>query len=181
MVEIGKIIRAFRNQRKMTLKALAVESDISPSYLSQIENDQVNMNMSVLEKISNALKVPIYMFFLQENINNISFIKNGERDKVVRNDNVTIELLTGPQITSMDIHIMDIPPKYKSPEYASHQGEEFMHVLEGGMTIDFSGYKSITLGIWDSVAYSSRIPHSISSEEGCKVLVNSTTPPIGLI
>ena len=51
MIKIGKIIRAFRAERKMTLKELAAKAEISTSYLSQIENDQVNMNLSVLESI----------------------------------------------------------------------------------------------------------------------------------
>ncbi|MDR1050347.1 MAG: helix-turn-helix domain-containing protein, partial [Deltaproteobacteria bacterium] len=52
MVKIGRIIKAFRSQRNLKLKDLAALADISPSYLSQIENDQVNMNMSVLDNIS---------------------------------------------------------------------------------------------------------------------------------
>ena len=50
MVKIGKIIRAFRLEEGMTLKDLATKADISVSYLSQIENDQVNMCLNVLEK-----------------------------------------------------------------------------------------------------------------------------------
>jgi transcriptional regulator with XRE-family HTH domain len=177
MVKIGKVIRAFRIQRKLTLKELSSVAEISASYLSQIENDQVNMNMSVLENLSQALNVPIYMFFMHENIKDISLVRRDERSKVLRKDKVTIELLTGSQIASMSIHIMDIPPGHLPEEYSAHQGEEFLHVLEGRLVVDFNGYQTITLEEEDSVSYSSRIPHRIFSEEGCRVLVNSTSPP----
>lgn len=180
MIKIGRIIKAFRGQRNLKLKDLAALADISPSYLSQIENDQVNMNMSVLDNISKSLNVPVYMFFMHDSINAVSLVRSDKRDKTLRQDGVTIEQLTGAQISTMNMHIMDIPAGHNALEYSSHTGEEFLHVLEGSLSIDFSGFKKIELQTFDSVSYSSRIPHRISSKKGCRVLVNSTTPPVSL-
>lgn len=181
MANIGRIIRTFRKQRNMTLKDLAAEADISSSYLSQIENDTVNMNISVLENISKALDVPIYMFFIQENIDNISHVRKEARTRVLREDKVEKELLVNPEVFPDDIHIMNIPANYSAKEYAVHQGKEFLLVLSGGLSIDFGGYKTVELGEGDSLAFSSKIPHSISSEDGCRVFVYSTTPPLAFI
>lgn len=181
MANVGKIIRTFRKQRNMTLKDLALKAEISPSYLSQIENDIVNMNISVLENISKALNVPIYMFFIQENIDNISHVQKEARTRVMREDKVEKELLVNSDVFPDDVHIMNIPANYSAKDYAVHQGKEFLLVLSGSLSIDFSGYKTVELGVGDSLAYSSKIPHSISSEEGCRVFVYSTTPPIAFI
>ncbi len=94
MIKIGRIIRAFRVQQQLTLKELAAKVDLSPSYLSQIENDQVNMSLSVLERISEALGTPIHVFFLQDDLSSISFVKEADRDRVTRSDSAMMERLT---------------------------------------------------------------------------------------
>jgi transcriptional regulator with XRE-family HTH domain len=91
LIKLGKIIRAFRLEREITLKDLAAKADISPSYLSQIENDQVNMNLSVLENISAALEKPLNLFFLQDSIDSVSFVAKKDRKKVVRTDKALSE------------------------------------------------------------------------------------------
>ena len=181
MVRIGKIIRTFRTQRGLTLKELAERADISAPYLSQIENDQVNMNMSVLEGISAALGTPIYMLFIQENVDNISYVAKDERYQTSRNDGVLMEVLVDRQIIQDDIHIMHFPKNYKADKYAAHPGEEFFFVLEGAMAIDFSGYKMVELLEGDSLAFSSKVPHSITSQKGCRALVHSSTPPLAFL
>lgn len=177
MIQIGGAIKNFRTARKMTLKDLAAKAKISPSYLSQIENDQVNMNMSVLEGISQGLGVPVYMFFMQESIDNISYVPAGGRVCSVRGDGVLMQALVNHRGLRKAAHIMEIPSGYSAQQYSSHQGEEFYFVLEGGMEMDFSGLKRLVLEQGDSLAFCSRIPHRISSAGGCAVLTETGTLP----
>lgn len=178
MVKIGKVIKAFRKRKKFTLKELAEKAKISSSYLSQIENDQVNMNMSVLESICQALEIPIYMCFMQERIKDIHVVRNDDRKKIYREDHVIEEYLTNDRFFNLEIHILTLPQEHYPEDYAVHQGEEFIFVLEGEIDIDFSGFQTFHLQSGDSIAYSSAIPHSIKCDTCGKVLVASSTSPI---
>ncbi len=178
MIRIGKIIRAFRVHKQLTLKELAAKVEISPSYLSQIENDQVNMSLGVLEGISQALETPIHMFFLQDDLSSISFVKEADRDRIIRSDNATMERLTNNKNIKFDITIVTYPKQYQAQEYAIHPGEEFLLVLEGCLSVDLAELASYSMEVGDSLAFPSKIPHSISSETGCRVLIHSSTLPI---
>ncbi|WP_277680362.1 helix-turn-helix domain-containing protein [Gracilibacillus dipsosauri] len=55
---IGEKIKAFREQKKMSLSELAERSGVAKSYLSSIErNIQSNPSIQVLEKIAGVLGV----------------------------------------------------------------------------------------------------------------------------
>ena len=181
MLRIGRIIRAFRVNKQLSLKELAAKVDISPSYLSQIENEQVNMSLDVLEGISQALGTPIHTFFLQDDLDSISFVKEANRDRVIRRDGATMERLTNNKSLKFDITIVTYPMQYQAPEYAIHPGEEFVLVLEGTLSIDLSELASYSLEVGDSLAFPSKIPHKISSENGARVLIHSSTLPITFV
>lgn len=161
----------------MTLKMLAEKAHISASYLSQIENDSVNMNLSVLESISNALEIPPYTFFLEESLKDISLVRADERDITQRSDGVSVERLTKSTLVSTNVHIMVIPPKYQPTEYSVHPGEEFLFVFEGSLDVDFSGLETVHLKKQDALAYSSKIPHKLLSKSGCRIIMKTTTWP----
>jgi len=61
-IKVGEIIRAKREEENITLSDLAKELDISPGYLSQIENGvKKNPNLEILLKIINRLDIDLSM------------------------------------------------------------------------------------------------------------------------
>lgn len=62
-VAIGKEVRAFRQQQKMTVFALAEETGLSIGMLSKIENGNTSPSLTTLQTLSNALSVPLTSFF----------------------------------------------------------------------------------------------------------------------
>lgn len=66
-MSIGTAIKTCRNRKDMTLKELSIESGLSLSYISLLENNKRDPNLSTVESISNALKIPIsLLLFLSE-------------------------------------------------------------------------------------------------------------------
>lgn len=181
MVKLGRIIKAFRIEQSMTLKDLASKAEISPSYLSQIENDQVNMNLSVLENISRALEKPLNLFFLQDSMDSVSFVKAGERKSITRSDHATSAALTDSRVSKLDITLVTYPADYHAQELVIHQGEEFMLVLEGTLEVNLGNLETYRMEQGDSIAFSSKIPHNVSTVSGAKVLIHSTTLPISIL
>ena len=58
-MSIGQKIKSFRKENNFTQKELAKKSNISRSYLADIENDRYNASLDTLKSIANALEVNI--------------------------------------------------------------------------------------------------------------------------
>ena len=65
---IGKNIKRYREQTKLTQVQLAERADISISYLSKIEASgcDKSLSISVLNQIANVLEIEIVNFFKEE-------------------------------------------------------------------------------------------------------------------
>ena len=67
-MDLGTTIKKLRKQKDMTQEKFATKCDITQTYLSQIENNQKEPNLSTLKKISETLEVPLpIMFYLSLN------------------------------------------------------------------------------------------------------------------
>ena len=64
---LGKKIQNYRLNKKLTIKELSEKIGMTSSMLSQIERDLVNPSIATLRAISKALDVPLFMFFKEEN------------------------------------------------------------------------------------------------------------------
>ena len=56
---VGYRIRNLRKQRKLTLKALGTKTDLSPSFLCDLENERTKPSLTRLESIAAALETSV--------------------------------------------------------------------------------------------------------------------------
>ena len=64
-MNLGKTIKTARKQKGLTQSQFAEACDITQAYLSQIENNNKEPNLSTLKNISTHLEVPLpVLFFL---------------------------------------------------------------------------------------------------------------------
>ncbi|NQD67646.1 helix-turn-helix transcriptional regulator, partial [Bacillus haikouensis] len=70
MDEIFKKIKDLRQERGLTLKDLSAKTDLSVSFLSQVERGSSSLAITSLKKIADAFEVPITQFFDSETNNN---------------------------------------------------------------------------------------------------------------
>lgn len=64
-MDLGMKIKQMRKQKGLTQSSFASLCDITQTYLSQIENNQKEPNMSTLKRISEVLEIPLpILFFL---------------------------------------------------------------------------------------------------------------------
>lgn len=71
-MNLGATIKNIRKKKRQTQSEFASACGISQTYLSQIENNQREPNLSTLKIISNELNVPLpILFFLSLNIDDI--------------------------------------------------------------------------------------------------------------
>lgn len=62
-VAIGREMRTFRQQRKITIAELSAATGLSAGMLSKIENGNTSPSLTTLQSIANALSVPLTAFF----------------------------------------------------------------------------------------------------------------------
>lgn len=59
-VIVGRNVRRFRQQRRMTQEKLAFEADLDLTYIGGIERGRRNPSLLVLARIADALSVPLF-------------------------------------------------------------------------------------------------------------------------
>jgi len=65
-VDVGKRLRELRQERSMSMRALARASGLSANALSMIERGRTSPSVSTLYKLADAMGIPITAFFREE-------------------------------------------------------------------------------------------------------------------
>lgn len=175
---LGQKIRKKRLEKNMSLKELAEKTDLTASFLSQVERDLAEPSITSLRKIAEALEVPIF-YFLLDNGDTSPVVKKNER-KVLKfpESHLVYELLTPNLNGQMEMMMARLEEGGVScDEPSSHPGEECIYVLQGKMEITV-GDEVYRLEEGDSIYYYAAIPHKIvnvGDEE--LVFISAITPP----
>lgn len=172
---IGSHLRRLRQSRKLSLSEVAGAIGISTGFLSAIERSQMSASVATLRKLARYYKTSILDFFETAG-DNPHLVKAGERKVLHAGQGVKMELLAWGKAV-MEPHLFRIAPKAGSGESYSHEGEEFLHVLEGALTISLEG-REYPLQRGDSLYFESSIPHrwvNPGSKEAAVLWIN--TPP----
>ena len=150
---VGDQVRRLREQRGLSLRALAGATDFSPSFLSQLENGQVSPSISSMERIAAALGVTLGEFF--------SSLASSDGGLVVRaSQRVQLEsewsqaamealspMRRGRLLEPLLITLLPGGRSGKHP--AAKPREEFAFVLEGEVELTL-GPESFRLGAGDA-------------------------------
>ena len=163
--QIVKNIKKFRVGKKMSLGRLAKLTGLTKGYVSKIENSDKSPPFSTLIKIADALNTDISLLMAEdsevpENMN-LCIVKKSERKEIVSRGTLYgyhYEALAHKKIgKNMEPYI--ILPAFDEKGIFSHEGEEFMYVIEGAHEFIYDGKKYL-LREGDSIYFDSIIPHS---------------------
>ena len=160
--QLATRLRERRLERGLTLKAVADAAGLSVGFISQIERGITVPSLSSLVSVSRVLDVNVGDFLTsqpQPDENEVQ-TKQSERPVfAVSESSVTYERVSssfpGHILRSVIIHE---PPGHRS-EPIAHEGEEMMFVLEGTITVEIDGKRTI-LETGDSVHFPSSQVHS---------------------
>lgn len=163
-MDIGSRIKILRINQKRTIQEVADASGISKSMISKIENNVTVPSVATLVKIAKALGTDISSL-LEE---------NGWLDAIRTAKQTTEENLTQ---TDKGYHIYPFASEYHNkkmqpflfvarkgevkPHQLSHDGEEFIYVIKGEMTMKV-GETEYRLAEGDSLYFNSLKKHGIS-------------------
>lgn len=124
---IGQILKELRKERKLTLKNLAELTDVSISFLSQVERGKSSVTLESLKKIADALKVNPTIFF--------SYDSKADDLESIRQQFYYQDLSNGiPDASYLPI-LVTLQPGENEGNAFSHSGHEFLFVVEGTLTV----------------------------------------------
>lgn len=178
--EIGRKIKQLRLKQKKKLRDLSEDTDLSISYLSQIERDISSVTIYSLEKIARALGAPI-SYFLDPPTDHRSFITRNYEQKSIYLDKSSFyynRLSNDCEGYVLETMLITVLPYRKesacSPQ--PHIGEEFIYVLEGILTVILDGV-SYDLNPGDCMHYQATTPHDWQNHTGGIVRLLSVNTP----
>ena len=190
----GERITELRSTYSISRDTLAERSGISTELIARIEDEGHIPDLAPLIKISRALGVRLGTLLDDHEELGPVITRAGDTAASTRfttglpDDSASNMAAQGHQGLSfkalaadkngrhMEPFIVDIEPDAVQ-EKSAHEGEEFIHVLEGNLALEY-GTISQTLKAGDSVYYDSIVPHRVISADSnpVKILAVVYTP-----
>ncbi len=156
---LGEGLRQRRRALGLTLKEVAEGAGLSVGFISQIERGITAPSLSSLVSVARVLDTEVSEF-LSQPTGDLPITRHDQRPVyAVSPHSLTYERLSstfpGNVLRSVIIHE---PPGHRS-EPISHEGEEMFYVLEGTVTIEVDGERTV-LDVGDSLHFPSTKTHS---------------------
>ncbi|MGC8780819.1 MAG: helix-turn-helix domain-containing protein [Anaerolineae bacterium] len=150
---VGERIRQRRKELGYSLRELGARTDLTASFLSQVENGQCSPSLSSLQRIAIALEVPMFAF-LETTPSPHPVVRQGERPRLHTSDaEIAYELLSrdlSGQLMAVLIRIQ--PGGHRIAERLSKPTDEMMYVLSGQLSITLED-QTYVLNPGDSISY----------------------------
>lgn len=154
MLTLGARIRSIRQQRRQTLEALARQTGLTASFLSQVEREVVSPSVASLQKMAQALGTTVGTFFDEAPQKGLTVIRQTQRQRVVdRQTRSAVErLASGLMDLRMEPRLLVLAARGRvGPPATRHGGEAFGMVLEGAVELHRGKEEAIRIQKGDSV------------------------------
>lgn len=181
MNNIGKKILTLCADKNISMEELAARSTLKSDQLDRILNSDTIPSLTPLIKIARALGVRLGTFL--DDSTELGAVVHRQK---VQNEPVTFSsqlsannshldffsLAANKVGRAMEPFIIEVKtPSDQKPVLSSHEGEEFLYVLEGSIKVNY-GQEVHILNAGDSIYYDSIVEHLVTSngEETAKIL-----------
>ena len=186
--ELGKKIKQIRENHEMSVEELAAQSQCSSEVITSIESGDLIPSLTPLIKIARALGVRLGTFLDDAPQTGPVMARKGESEQVIHfsgkedhPDTSALDfypLASGKTDRHMEPFIIDVhPPGTEEHKLSSHEGEEFIYVMDGEIEILY-GQERYLVPAGDSIYYDSIVPHDLHAygSNDAKILAVVYTP-----
>lgn len=156
-VELGPRLRMIRERKGLSLADVARDTGISKSFLSLVETGSSDISFGRLHRLINYYAI---------HINDVMAAAPAEHDGLIRSgfephlrspgEGIDVYLLA-PDTEHRMLPLLSIfRPLAETTDREGHDGDEFIHVLEGTIEVHFTESDSVLLARGDSLYYAGR-------------------------
>jgi transcriptional regulator with XRE-family HTH domain len=162
-IEVGQRLRAMRRLRGWTLKRVAEQSGVSPSFLSQVERGRAAASIASLKRIAAALDLSMADLFGPDGPGKPRVLKRWERPALAFGHLGHKYLVTPRPLQFLEVFVGEFEPGGTTGEPYSHgDSEELFMVLEGRVQLQVGG-DIFEMEPGDSIDYRSSTGHAVSN------------------
>jgi len=168
-ISIGAQLKSIRITNKLTLREAANLTQLAPSTLSKIENEQISPTFAVMQKLATGLNIELPQLFTKPAMTQVV----GRRDVTLKGQgNYHLTSTYEHELLSTQFsHKKMMPYKCRVHarsfddfgEWVRHSGEEYLLVLEGEVQLFTEFYEPVNLVEGDSVYYDAMMGHVLIS------------------
>ncbi|MFC4944067.1 helix-turn-helix domain-containing protein [Pseudonocardia sp. GCM10023141] len=164
--EVGPRLRRLRDQRGLTLAALAGATGISKSTLSRLESGQRRPSLELLLPLASAYQVPLDDLVGAPEVGDPR-VRLTPRRLASGGTFVPLSRRPGP----LQAYKLIIPDRGE-PEFRTHEGYEWLYVLDGRLRVVLAEH-DLVLGAGEVAEFDTRVPHWFGSADGRPVEILS--------
>lgn len=159
--DVGPRVRALRERRGLSMRALAELCELSPNAISLIERGITSPNVSTLHRLAGALQVHITEFFeSRQDSTRLVLSRAGERPASAHEQTLLESLGSGLREQLMEPFEVTLQPGAGSGQQAMrHGGQELVYCLHGELEYTVEE-RSYLLCAGDALMFEARLPHS---------------------
>jgi len=159
-VDVGGRLRELRQERSMSMRALARASGLSTNALSMIERARTSPSVSTLYKIANALNVPITAFFrLEPPKQDVVLCKAGDRSRMPFTRGLWEGLGGEYFVGGVEPFMLTLEGGASSGRFGMlHTGHEFVLCLSGQIEYEVEDQRYL-LNSGDSLIFAAQLKH----------------------
>lgn len=178
VMEIGSKIRRLRLSKNLTQEELADRTELSKSFISQVERDRTSPSIATLVDILQALGTNLRDFFNDETDSQIVFKDSDFFEKTDEDLGSRTEwIIPNAQKNRMEPIRVTLRPGGRTYLDNPHEGEEFGYVLSGIITIHL-GNQTCRARKGETFCFRPFAPHYIENKgKNPAVLIWVSTPP----
>ena len=167
----GARLKEMRVKRGWTLEELACRSSLSKAFLSRLESGGRQASIAAALTLSRIFNVSLASLF--ESQREPCVIVRGT-DTVEKNVNGLkyVPLSNAGRFFNLQPIKVTVPVSRRGSEHYQHEGEEWIYVLSGALTLSLAG-KTYELKPDDTAHFDSRLPHRLiaTGKKDAKVLL----------
>lgn len=169
LAAFGANLRARRLQKGWTLDDLAQRSELSKPFLSRLESGDRQASIAAVLTLSQVFNVSLAaMFETQVALEPCLIVRKSEAVAHHAQGLTYVPLSQAGHCFNLRPIRVTVSPERAGDEHYRHEGEEWIYVLSGEITLSLAGEK-YDLDTGDAVHFDSRLPH--------RVLPRSKTAP----
>ncbi|OKK22069.1 XRE family transcriptional regulator [Streptomyces sp. CB00455] len=165
--EVAPRLRRLRAQRGLTLAALSETTGISRSTLSRLESGQRRPSLELLLPLASAYGVPLDDMVGAPEVGDPRVRLT---PRALPNGGTSVALTRGPG--PLQAYKMIIPDRGVEPDLRTHEGYEWLYVLEGRLRLVLAEH-DLVLGTGEAAEWDTRLPHWFGSADGRPVEILS--------
>ena len=162
LIDIGRRVRDFRLESKMTLKMLSAATGLSTSMLSLVERGLSSPSIGSLITICSALGIQMSDLVVSDQPDTKSYVsRKDDQPTVTSGDGSTRRILRDDKRRGIEVAINEYQTNSgNSDQPLGHAGYEYGILIEGHLVVEV-GTERCELMPGDLISYDSRIPHKI--------------------